>query len=93
MAVRQKVFGLLKNSFKQILQEKSILHRRLINAYPRIQAVKFKIKEKKEKIKKQGKEIQDNIEERSKMIKEAIEQKNAEIKKKLKSDDKEKDEK
>lgn len=83
----------ITNKVKQILQEKSILHRRLINAYPRIQAVKFKIKEKKEKIKKQGKEIQDNIEERSKMIKEAIEQKNAEIKKKLKSDDKEKDEK
>ncbi|MBP3502542.1 MAG: putative ABC transporter permease [Clostridia bacterium] len=73
---------------RQILQEKSILHRRLLNAYPKIQAVKFKIKEQKEKIKKKGKEIQDNIEEKSNMIKGVIEQKNAEIKGKLKGENK-----
>lgn len=82
----------ITNKVKQILQEKSVLHRRLINAYPKIQAVKFKIKEKKEKIKERGKEIQDNIEERSNKIKESIEQKNAEIKEKLKGDSDEKDE-
>lgn len=71
---------------KEILQQKSILHRRLINAYPKIQAVKFKIKEKKEKIKKRSEEIQNNIEEKSNLIKENIEQKNKEIKEKLKND-------
>ena len=33
---------------KEILENKSVLHRRLVNAYPKLQAVKFKLKEKKE---------------------------------------------
>ena len=76
----------ITDKVKEILRNKSILHRRLMDAYPKIQAVKFKIKEKKEKIKKRGKEIQYNIEEKSNKIKESITKKNVELKKKLKND-------
>ena len=38
---------------KEILQSKSILHRRLLNAYPNFEAVKIKIKQKKEEIKRE----------------------------------------
>lgn len=59
---------------KEILMEKSVLHRRLIKAYPKIQAVRVKIKEKKEKIieqvKEQKEEIKENIEAQKKKIKE-----------------------
>lgn len=52
---------------REILQKKSALHRRLINAYPKIQAVKFKIKEKtmkiKEQIEEQKEDIKDKIDE------------------------------
>ena len=54
---------------KEVLQGKSILHRRLINAYPKIQAVKLKVKEKTEKIKKRSEEIYNNIEEKNNSIK------------------------
>ncbi|CDA30292.1 putative membrane protein [Clostridium sp. CAG:492] len=68
---------------KEVLQGKSILHRRLINAYPKIQAVKLKVKEKKEKIKKRSEEIYNNIEEKNNSIKQNLEQKNIKIKEKI----------
>ncbi len=46
---------------REILQKKSALHRRLINAYPKIQAVKIKIKEKTRKIKEQIEEQKEDI--------------------------------
>ena len=46
---------------REILGQKSALHRRLMNAYPKLQAVKIKIKEKQEKIKKQAKEQTEEI--------------------------------
>ena len=46
---------------REILDQKSALHRRLMNAYPKLQAVKIKFKEEKEKIKKQAKEQKDEI--------------------------------
>ena len=73
----------ITNKVKDILRQKSILHRRLINAYPKIQAVKFKIKEKKQEIKKYSEEIQNNIEEKSNLIKEQIEQKSNELKEEI----------
>ena len=57
---------------KEILQSKSVLHRRLLNAYPKLEAVKIKIKEKKQEIKEQVEEQKSEIE---KIIKE-IENKN-----------------
>ena len=46
---------------REILQKKSALHRRLINAYPKIQAVKIKLKEKTRKIKEQIEEQKEDI--------------------------------
>ena len=50
---------------KEILLEKSGLYRRFLNAYPTIQSIKVKVKEKQEEIRKQiydqKKEIQNNI--------------------------------
>ena len=39
---------------REILQSKSALHRRLVDAFPKLQAVKIKIKDQTEKIKKEG---------------------------------------
>ena len=41
---------------KKVLQNKSVLHRRLLNAYPSLKAVKIKIKEKKEEVKEKVEE-------------------------------------
>ena len=48
---------------REILDQKSALHRRLMNAYPKLQAVKIKFKEEKEKKKK--KEEKKHIDENS----------------------------
>ena len=56
---------------REILKNKSVLHRRLINAYPTLQAIKIK-----EKIKKESRQIKDNIKEQEKQIKEKINKKN-----------------
>lgn len=53
---------------KEILQTKSMLHRRLINAYPKLQAVKIKIKDQTEKIKKQKEEIEAKVENKKREI-------------------------
>ena len=49
---------------REILQKKSALHRRLLNAYPKIQAVKVKIKEKTRKIKEQIEEQKEDIKDK-----------------------------
>lgn len=53
---------------KEILQTKSMLHRRLINAYPKLQAVKIKIKDQTEKIKKQKEEIEAKVADKKREI-------------------------
>ena len=64
---------------KDILMNKSILHRRFINAYPKIQAVKVKFKEKKEKIKEQVRvqqeEIKENVQKKKENLKQKIDDK------------------
>lgn len=61
---------------REILTGKSILHRRLINAYPRLQIIRVKIKEKKDKIKRQMEEqkniIKDNVKKQKDVIKEKL---------------------
>lgn len=61
---------------RQVLESKSVLHRRLLNAYPNLEAVKIKIKEKKEKIKEQveeqKKELEKKVEDKSKQVEEKI---------------------
>ena len=54
----------ITEKIKQVLRQKSWLHRRLINAYPKIQAVKFKIKEKTRKIKEQIEEQKEDIKDK-----------------------------
>lgn len=61
---------------KEILRSKSVLHRRLVNAYPKLQTVKVKIRETKEEIKKKERVLRKNIEEKSKNIKNKVKFKN-----------------
>lgn len=60
---------------RELLTNKSPLHRRLVNAYPKLQAVKIKIKEKTEKIKVQVEEQKRDIEEKAKKFEEKVEKK------------------
>lgn len=57
---------------KEILTEKSSLYRRFLNAYPSIQSIKVKIKEKKENIKRQVEEQTNEIKENVKKQKDEI---------------------
>ena len=58
---------------KAVLETKSPLHRRLVKAYPKLQAVKVKIKEKKEQIKEQIVEQKKEIEDKAKKVEEKVE--------------------
>ena len=64
----------ITKKIKQILREKSILHRRLVNAYPKLEAARAKIKEKKEEIiaqvEEQKRELEKRLEEKAKKIEE-----------------------
>ena len=69
---------------KEILLGKSILNRRLINAYPKLTAIKDKIKESTEELKRNvnnaKEEIKDSIAEKKDNIKESIEETKKNIK-------------
>ncbi len=70
---------------KEILQNKSILHRRLVNAFPKLQAVKIKIKEKTKEIKEQVQEqkvqIEIKVENTAKRVGKIVEEKTSKVKK------------
>lgn len=51
---------------KEILLSKSILHRRLIHAFPRLESIKARIKENTRKIKENTEKLKDNLEQRFK---------------------------
>ena len=55
---------------REILKGKSGLYRRLLNAYPKIQSIKVKIKEKQKQIKKQVEEQQEKIKRKINNLKE-----------------------
>ena len=61
---------------KDLLQEKSPLHRRLLNAFPDFEAVKFKIKEQGRKIKKEVIVQKEEIEKKAKEVTKKIKFKN-----------------
>ena len=61
---------------KEALIGKSALYRRLLNAYPKIQAIKVKIKEKQEELKRQ-------VQEQTDGLKESVNKQKKEIKKKI----------
>lgn len=69
---------------KEVLQNKSPLHRRLLNAYPKLQAVKVKIKEKKEQIKEQIVEQKKEIEDKAKEVEKRVEDKTKKVEEKVK---------
>ena len=54
----------ITNKVKEILLGKSAVYRRLINAYPRIQSMKVKFKEKKEEVKQRVEKQKTEIKER-----------------------------
>lgn len=59
---------------RQLFSEKSFLHRRFINAYPKLEAIKIKVKEMHDKIKENVNEVKDNINEKKEEIKNSIEE-------------------
>ena len=72
---------------KEALTGKSALYRRLLNAYPKIQAIQTKIKQKQEEIKKQVQEQTDEFKENVKKQKKEIINKVDNIKGKRKTDE------
>ena len=68
---------------KEVLQNKSMLHRRLLNAYPSLEAVKIKIKEKKEeireKVEEQREEFTNKVEKQKKEFENKVENQKREI--------------
>lgn len=63
---------------KELLLGKSFLHRRLLNAYPKIKLIKVRIEERKKEIKRQ-------VEEQRKQIKENVNKQKEELKEKIDS--------
>ncbi|CDE90964.1 putative membrane protein [Clostridium sp. CAG:389] len=66
----------ITNRVKEALLNKSGLYRRLLESYPKIQSIKVKIKEKKDKIKRQ-------VVEQTDEFKESVERQKKEIKEKV----------
>ena len=60
---------------KETLLGKSALYSRLLNAYPKIQSIKVKLKKEQEKIKRQVKEQKEELKESVKQQREEIKQK------------------
>ena len=58
---------------RKLFAEQSFLHRRFINAYPKLIAIKTKIKEIKDKITDNVNEVKDNLNEKKEVIKDNIE--------------------
>ena len=59
----------ITNKVKEVLANKSAFHRRLLNAYPKLEADKIKIKEKERKIKEQVQEQKEKIENKTQKYK------------------------
>ena len=73
----------LTKKIKEVLMKKSPLHRRLANAYPKLEAVKTKIKEKtkeiKQQVEEQSREVIEQLKNQKEEIKEQIENQKMEI--------------
>lgn len=68
---------------REILTQKSWLHKRLINAYPKLVAIKYRIKEIKDEVKENAKEVRNNINERAQDVKNTINDKKEEVRNNL----------
>ena len=60
---------------RELFAEKSFLHRRFINAYPKLEAIKIKMKEIKTKIEEATNDAKDKVSEKTEGIRNNIEQK------------------
>lgn len=58
---------------RELLTEKSFLHRRLLNAYPKLQAIKIKMKEIKDKIEDATNDAKDAVTEKTEELRGKIE--------------------
>ena len=65
---------------KEILAQKSWGYKRLINAFPSLETIKIRIKEKKDEVKENVNEFKDNINEKAEDIKNAINDKKEDVK-------------
>lgn len=65
---------------REILSQKSWGYKRLINAFPKLEAIKFKIKEITNEVRENVNEIRDNISEKTGDLKIAINDKKEEVK-------------
>lgn len=65
---------------REILSQKSWGYKRLINAFPKLEAIKFKIKEITNEVRENVNEIKDNISEKTGDLKIAINDKKEEVK-------------
>lgn len=65
---------------REILSQKSWGYKRLINAFPKLEAIKFKIKEITNEVRENVNEIKDNISERTGDLKTAINEKKEDVK-------------
>lgn len=68
---------------REILSSRSWTYKRLINAYPKLVAIKYKIKEIKEEVKENAKEVKNNINEKAQDVKSLINEKKEEVKNNL----------
>ena len=65
---------------REILSSKSWLHRRLINAYPKLEAIKYRIKEIKDEVKENAIDMKNNINEKATNVRNTINDKKEEVK-------------
>ncbi len=65
---------------REILSQKSWMYKRLLEAFPKLETIKIKIKEITDEVKENAKELKDNINEKAENIKNTINDKKEEVK-------------
>lgn len=68
---------------REILGSKAWTYKRLINAYPKLVTIKYKIKEIKDEVKENAKEVKNNINEKAQDVRNIIKDKKEEVKNSL----------
>lgn len=66
---------------REILSNRSWMSKRLVNAYPKLTAIKYRIKEIKQEVKENAKEIKENLNDKAREVKNTIKEKRDELQK------------
>ena len=66
---------------REILYNRSWMSKRLVNAYPKLTAIKYRIKEIKQEVKENAKEIKENLNDKAREVKNTIKEKRDELQK------------